>query len=216
MNPAPDTAAAAGNGGDFDPRQAAELLGQATHEARRQFEARPAWFSASRAVGALAVYGSIWLSVRGQHPYLHPTAAAAPGGIIFGMLSLAAAVALAKRANAGVTGRSRLHPYEIAILTAIWAGVFVIMGVLAGAGVSDGVVYGLYPATVPLIAGGLAWAGMMLARADWRSVATGLGIAVVGAAGLAGGPAGSWLIVGVGSCAVLLARAAFTAWRQRA
>ena len=32
------------------------------------------------------------------------------------------------------------------------------MGALAGAGVSDAIVYGLYPAAVPLIAAGVAWA----------------------------------------------------------
>jgi hypothetical protein len=30
-----------------------------------------------------------------------------------------------------------------------------------------------------------------------------------------GGPAGSWLITGIGLCAVCLGMAAFTAWRQR-
>jgi hypothetical protein len=30
-----------------------------------------------------------------------------------------------------------------------------------------------------------------------------------------GGPAGSWLIMGIGLCAVHLGSAAYTAWRQR-
>jgi len=38
---------------------------------------------------------------------------------------------------------------------------------------------------------------------------------VAAAAAGFGGPAGSWLITGIGLCAVYLGIAAFTAWRQR-
>ena len=61
-----------------------------------------------------------------------------------------------------------------------WVGVFVIMGALAAAGVSNAVVYGVYPATVPLMAVGLAWAGIMAARAEWRPCGTAVAVAVVG------------------------------------
>ena len=43
MNHTPDTAAPAGNGGSFDPRQAAALLDQTTQQARRQFEPAQPW-----------------------------------------------------------------------------------------------------------------------------------------------------------------------------
>ena len=72
----------------------------------------------------------------------------------------------ARRATAGVSGRSRLRPAEITVMAAAWLGVFAVMGALAGAGVSKAVVYGTYPATVPLMAAGLAWAGIMAARAS--------------------------------------------------
>ena len=69
MNDAPDTATTAGNGGTFDPRQAAALLDQTTQQARRQLTPSPPWLLATRAVAVLAALGAIWLSVRGQHPY---------------------------------------------------------------------------------------------------------------------------------------------------
>jgi hypothetical protein len=215
MNPTPDTTTA-DNGGEFDPQQAAALLNQTTQRARRQLEPFPPWLSVIRGVGVLAVYGVIWLSVRGQHPYMHPTAAVIPVGIAFGVVNLTAVVVVAKRATAGVSGRSRLHPAEIGVITAIWLGLFVVLGVLAGAGVSDAIVYGLYPATVPLIVCGLAWAGIMAARANWDACGTGLAVAVVGAVAAFAGPAGSWAVAGVGLCAVLLGRAAIIARRQRA
>lgn len=96
-----------------------------------------------------------------------------------------------------------------------WVAVFVVMGALAGAGVSRAIVYGLYPVTVPLMVAGLAWAGIMAARANWRWSGTGLAVAVVGVVGTFAGPAGAWAVAGVGLCIVLLGSAAAIAWRQR-
>jgi hypothetical protein len=215
VNHAPDTTTAAGNGGTFDPQQAASLLDRTTQQTRRQFEPYPPWLLAARGIGVLAAFGAVWLSVRGQHPYRHPTDAVIPVVITFGVLNLVATVAVARRATIGVSGKSRLRPAEIAVVAAVWAGAFVIMGVLAGAGVSDRVVYGLYPVTVPLIAGGLAWAAIMAARADWRKFSTALAVAVTGILGLFAGPAGVWLVAGIGLCVTLLGSAAAVAWRQR-
>jgi len=96
-----------------------------------------------------------------------------------------------------------------------WVAVFVVMGVLAGAGVSRAVVYGLYPTTVPFMVVGLAWAAIMAARANWRSCGTGLAVAVVGAVGAFAGPAGAWAVAGLGLFIVFVGNAAATAWAQR-
>lgn len=215
MSPIPDTTTA-NNDGNFDPQQAAALLDRTTQQARRQFEPSPPWFLALRAVLALVAYGAIWLSVRGQHPYTHPTALALPGVFAVVVVNLGASVAVARRATAGVSGRTRLRPAEIAVTAAVWAGVFVVLGALAGARVSDSITYGLYPAGVPLIAAGLAWAAIMAARGNWRPCCTALAIAVVGVVALFAGPAGAWGVVGLGICVVLLGSAAVIAWRQRA
>jgi hypothetical protein len=122
-------------------------------------------------------------------------------------------VGVAKRATAGVSGRSRLRPAEIAIAVAAWVVVFAVMGVLAAQGVSRGIVYGVYPMTAPLIVAGLAWAAITARRADWRQFGT--AVAVVGIVGVFAGPAGAWAVAGVGLCLVLLGSAAVIAWRQR-
>ncbi len=204
------------NGGNFNPQQAAALLHQATRQARRQFEPFPPWILAIRAVLALGAYGALWLNVRGQHPYAHPTAAVIPVGVAVGIVNVVATVAVAKRATAGVGGRSRLLPAEIAVMTVVWIGVFVAMGVLIATGASDAIVYGLYPATAPLIVGGLGWAGIMAAQADWRACGSGLTAATVGAVAAFAGPTGAWAVVAVGLFVVLLEHACETAWRQRA
>jgi hypothetical protein len=163
----------------------------------------------------LAVFGAVWLNVRGQHPYQHPTAALIPVVIAFGLLNLIATVTVARRATAGLSGKSRLRPAEIAVLAAIWIGVYAAMGAMADAGVSDAVVYGLYPVAVPLIAAGLAWAGITAARADWRKCGVGLAVTVTGAVALSAGPAGAWAVAGVGLCVTLLGHAAVIVWQQR-
>jgi hypothetical protein len=214
MSPAPDTTTA-DNGGNFDPRQAAALLDQTTQQTRRHLEPAQPWLLAIRAFIALAIYGAIWLSVRGQHPYQHPTAAVIPVVVVLVIVNFVATVTVARRATAGVSGRSRLRPAEIAAMAVVWVGVFVVLGVLPGAGVSDSVVYGIYPATVPLMAAGLAWAGIMAARANWRACCTALAVAVTGAVALSAGPAGAWVVAGAGLFVTLLGTAAAIIWRQR-
>lgn len=199
----------------MDPREASTLLARTTLRARRQLAPSPPWLLVLRAVLVLAACGAVWLSVRGQHPYRYPTVAAILGIVAFGIVNLAVTVAVAKRATTGVQGRSRLHPAEITILAAVWVGVYVVMVALAFAGVSDAVVYGWYPISVPLILAGLAWAGMMAARARWRPFGTGVAVAVVGGAGVVAGPVGAWAVAGVGLCLILLASAAVIAWQQR-
>jgi hypothetical protein len=215
VNHTPDNTAAAGNGGSFDPQQAAALLDQTTQQARRQLEPAQPWLLVIRAVVVLAVLGAVWLNTRGQHPYQHPTASLIPVVIAFGVLNLVATVTVARRATAGLSGRSRLRPAEVAVLAAMWIGVFAALGAMAGAGVSDAVVYGTYPVTAPLIAAGLAWAGITAARADWRRCGIGLAVAVTGGVALAAGPAGAWAVAGVGLCVTLLAQAAIIVWQQR-
>lgn len=209
-------AATAGNGGDFDPHEAAAILDQATQRARRQFEPYPPWLLAIRAVLALIAYGAIWLSVRGQHPYRHPTAALIPVGVGVGVLVVVTTVVVGKHASSGISGRSRFRPAEIGVAALVWIGVFVAMAAMAGAGVSDRIVYGLYPASAPLIVAGLAWAAIKAARGDWRACVEGLAAAAVGAVALSAGSAGAWAVAGVGTCLLLLVRAGEILWRQQA
>jgi hypothetical protein len=210
MNHATGTTAS-DNGGTFDPRQAAAVLDQTTRQARRQLQPSPPWLLATRAVLVLLALGAIWLSVRGQHPYRGPTAVGIPVLIGFIVVNFTATVAARHRAIAGVVGKTRFTQAEIAIMAASWLAAVVLLLALAGAGVSAG----HYPTTV-LIIPGLAYAGVMVARAGWRGCAMGLAVAAIGVAGLFAGSAGSWAVAGAGLCIALLAQAAVIAWQQRA
>ena len=201
---------APGNGGTFDPEQAAALLDQTTQQARRKFQPSPPWLLVTRAALVLAVLGAIWLSVRGQHPYRGPTAADVPVLVAFIVVNFAATVAVRWRATAGVSGRSRFSQGEITVLVLAFVAAVVAMVGLGAAGVN----FATYPTSV-LVIPGLAWTVLMAARANWRELATGLAIVVIGIVGAFAGPAGSWAIAAVGLCAVLLGDAAAIAWQQR-
>ena len=208
MNHTSDTTAA-GNGGNFDPREAAALLDQTRRQARRQFEAAQPWLLAIRAVLVLATLGTVWLSVRGQHPYQGPGASALLIVTAFVIINYTATVAVRRRATAGVSGKSRFTPAEIAILAAAWiapGGVMVALGVTWDS--QSG-----YLLTVPLIVAGLAFAALMAVRADWRQCGIGLAVAVTGAAGAATGQPGAWAVTGIGLCLTLLGSAAVIAWQ---
>jgi hypothetical protein len=214
MSHTPD-AATAGNGGKFDPQQAAALLGQTTQQARRQLEPSPPWLLAIRAVGVLATCIAVWLSVRGQHPYRHPTGTVIPVLVAFVIVNFVATVTVRRRATTGVSGRSQLRGTDIALLVAAFAGAAVVMGALAGAGASTAFVYTVYPATVPLLAAGLVWAAINATRGNWRECASGLAVAVTCTVGVFAGPVDVWLVLGIGLCAALLGGAAAGIWRQR-
>ena len=197
MNPTPDTTTSAGNGGNFDPQQAAALLDQTTQRARRRLAPSPPWLLATRGVAVLIALGAIWLSVRGQHPYQGPTAADIPILIAFVVLNFAATVAVRERAtrrdtrqNPAAPGRDH-HPGGV-------------LGRRARAHVGTVRRRGeLRPVPAPrsLIVPGLAYAAVMAAREDWRGCGEGLAVAAVGVVGAFAGPAGSWAVTGVGLCA---------------
>ena len=177
MNHTPDTAAA-GNGGTFDPQQAATLLNQTTQQARREFAPSPPWLLVTRAVLVLAALGAIWLSVRGQHPYRGPTAADIPVLIGFIVVNFVATVAVRRRATAGVTGRTRFSQGEIMLLVAAFVAAVVVMAGLSAAGVS----FAWYPTSVMVIPG-LAWAAIAATRANWLGFGTGLALVALGRGG---------------------------------
>ena len=204
------------DGRHLDPRQAATLLEQTRRQARRQFEPSPPWLLMIRAILVLAACGTVWLSVRGQHPYQHPTTTAVLVIVAFGLLNLGATVAAAKHAGTGIRGTTRLRRADITILALAWIAVFVVMVAMAFTGVHPAIVYGVYPVTAPLIVGGLAGAAVMAARRRWRTCGTSLAAALVGTVAVFAGPVGAWAVAGVGLCLVLLATAAAIAWQQRA
>jgi hypothetical protein len=218
MNETRDTneAAGAGDEGELDPREAATLLAQTKRQARRTFNPNPPLLSLLRAVVVLGAYGAVWISVRGQHPYNGPTGPAL--GILYGLVLIViiASAGFLKRATTGVKGPSRMRPAESIVLAAAWILVYVFQGALGAAGASHAIIYGIWPATAPLIFLGLVGAGLAQARGDWPTFGGTLTVAVIACIAAYFGPAGAWLVAGIALATALLVHAGATAWRQRA
>jgi hypothetical protein len=86
MNGPRDTneAETADEGGGLDPREAATLIEQTKRQARRQFALQTPLLALIGAAFFLVAYGTIWLSVREQHPYQGPTGTAL--GVFYGLV----------------------------------------------------------------------------------------------------------------------------------
>ena len=214
MNRTPDTTTA-GNGGHFDPQQAAALLDQTTQQARRRFTPGPPLLWVYRAAFVLVAFGGYWLSVRGHRdPYSAP-----PGGLVAVIFALVAinigwSTWALKRAGAGVSGPAqRKRRAWIGVMLVAWVAAYAFTVPLYHASASHPV-WGLYPASAPLMIVGLAAAATSAARRDWPIAGTTLAIAIIAAVAGFGGPAGAWLIMGIGLSAVCLGTAAFTVWQQ--
>jgi hypothetical protein len=211
----PSDAATAENGGPFDPRQAAALLDQTTQQARRNLTSGLPLLYLYRAVFVLVAFGGFWLSVRGQHPYSGPRGWSLPVAFTLVAINIVWSALALKRAGTGVIGPAeRARRTWIGIMVAAWIVAYVITAPLYHAGASHPA-WGLYPASAPLMIVGVVGAATAPLRRDWPMVGVCLALAVVGAVAGFGGPVGSWLIVGIGLSAAMLAAAAFITWQLR-
>jgi hypothetical protein len=206
-----------GDEGGLDPRGAAQLLERTRREAQRGLDFRSPWLSLLAAAVALVAFGAVWLSVRGQRPYMGPTAVSLVVLYAVVLIRIGTVVYAHRRAKAGVSGRSvRQQRAEGAALAVALVAVYVLMGALAHDGASDAVVYGVYVATAPLIVLGAFWAARSAVREDWPGLGISIAIMLVAAGSAFAGPRGVWLSDGVGCCVVLLGYSAAQAWLLRA
>jgi len=212
MNLTPDGTASAdngGNGGNFDPQQAAALLDQTIQNARRTFASGPPLLWLYRAVFVLVTFGGFWLSVRSQQPYTGPRGWSLPLAAVLIAINIVWSVLILKRSGAGVSGPAqRSRQTWIGVMLAVWIIAYAITAPLYHAGAS-------HPASAPLMIVGLIGAATAAARRDRPTAATLLAFAVVAAAAGFGGPVGAWLITGIGLSAACLGTAAFKVWQQR-
>lgn len=204
-----------GSDGNFDPQQAAALLDQSTQRARHQFMPGPPLLWVYRAAMVLVAFGAFWLSVRGQQPYTGPTAPAIAVMAALVAVNVGWSAWAVRRAASGISG-----PAQRA--WRIWAGIMLVVLVAscsilapayeAGTGQPE---WGLYLANGPLLITGIVGA-VTSAALHVRAIAGPLlAIAVVGVIAGFSGPAGAWLVMGIGLCLVCLGTAAFKARQQR-
>jgi hypothetical protein len=206
---------AAGNGADFDPRQAAAVLDRASSRARRRLAATPPSLWAFRSLVALVACGSIWLSVRHQDPYTGPTAAAVAVAFVPVVINIVWSTIALRRANTGVSGPAqRAMRIWLGIVLAVWVIAYAVTAPLFHGAVSSPT-WGWYPANAPFIIVGLVGAAGAVALRGRAMTGICLALALIAAAAGFAGPAGYWLIMGIGIGAMMLVGAAYTARAQR-
>ena len=201
----------------FDPGDAARLLAQTTRRAQREFDVHTPLLSLIRAVAVLVGYGAIWWSVRGQHPYTRPDGTVLVVVVLVVALTIGAGARVTRRATAGVSGPSLLQRRAVLVVFVVaYVATLVFMGALLYHGASTAIVYGVFPATAPLIVGGAAAAGAFAAQEDWLALGTTLAIVAVAALSAFAGPVTVWAATGVGCCLVLVGYAAAQVWLRPA
>jgi hypothetical protein len=192
--------------GSLDPRDAAALFAEVKNKASRELEFNSLLLTVLGGFIMPIVFGAIWLSVRHQHPYQGPSAGAI--GVLYLVVLFVDVVALIayRRSSRGVGGRFKRNQRVLsAIGVTGLVSVYVIMGALEHAGVSNAVVYGIYPATVPLVIGGMIGAVGAASRDDWTLFGAALAVTLVAAGAAFGGPVNAWAITGFGCGAVFFA-----------
>lgn len=189
----------------LDPQAADLLLRQTTAAASRQLQYNMFPQCLLGGFLFLIAYGDMWLSVRHQHPYRGPSGGSI--GVLYLLILVVDVIAVVnyRRSAKGVRGRvSRQRRVIMAVGVVGIVGVYVIMGALYHAGVTRSVVYGIYPASVPLLVGGMIGAVAAANREDWTLFWGSLAVSGVGAGAAWAGAVNSWAVSGFGSCAVLL------------
>ncbi len=191
---------------ELSPQQAARLIEQTDQQAKRQFGYwQSPWLSLAAAAIWLVLYGTLWISVRGQHPYQGPTgwALLTIYAVIMGTAITAAIVTRSRRAQQGIRGRTRRREtYLGAVMGSAYIAHLVFQGALLHLGASHAIVYGVYPAVVsPIVL--VAAAGVFAAiRQDVQTLCATIALIAVLAGSAFAGPIWVWFSCGVGGCAV--------------
>jgi hypothetical protein len=217
MDETHDDVDAAGNGDSaLDPREAAELMEQATIRARREFETSSPALAALGAGVFLFGYGAVWWSMRDQHSYAGPATWAIV--VLYALIVVSAVISrgLLHHATAGIGGWARRQMIAGGIAVAV-AGIaaWTVQGALRYLGVSFEIIYGVYGPTVPLIAIAAAATGFAASRAKWPEFYLAIAIVLIAAGTTFFGPDGAWGLTGVGCAAALLVYAAVLIVRLR-
>jgi hypothetical protein len=189
----------------FDPSDAADLLVRTRLNARRSFEQRSPLICLFSAVVLLAVYGTLSLSVRNQHPYVRPSAAVV--GWVYGMVAVSIVVSVTayRRAVSGVRGQARRQDAVAALVVGVpWIAVYVFNGALHADGFGSNLVYGVFDAAGPWLVVGTGMAALGAGREQWGRMTAGLVVVGIGTTAAFFGPAGCWGVIGVGAFVLLV------------
>lgn len=205
------------DGGELDPRKAAQLLEQTGRRTRRELTPNPPWLELIVA-GPLVffLYGCLYMSVRGQHPYVGPRGTWVVVMVLGLIASSLLRLAFFDRAVSGLSGTSvrRMAGLGATIVGGVVC-VYVLDGALAHAHVGTSITLGVFDASAPLLVLAAIWATMSAYRENWVELGSAIALMGVVAGAAFAGPIGVWGVIAVGGSLVLMPHALVTLWQQR-
>jgi hypothetical protein len=175
---------------DMDAQQAAVIMQQARERARRELAVRRPVLFLTWGLVVFVGYGALWLSVRGQHPFLGPTVPAVVTLVALLVAATIVTVRFIDRASSGIGGLSVLQ--RGIFVLALAAGGFA-MGIFIHAAynaVADRRLVALIAAAAPLLVVGLVFVASCAVNGvlDRPRLALGLWLLAVAAEGGWAGP----------------------------
>jgi hypothetical protein len=203
-----------GNRTGMDIHEAAAIMQDTTERARRALIVRRPVVFAVWGVAWLVADGAIWLSVRGQHPYIGPTPASLVALTIVAAAAAAITAVLVGRAGSGVGGWTVLQR-RIFLLSYLggYIALFTLEAAIDHAGASPAVL-GVYGAAAPILLAAVVIAASSALNLDWSVFGLGIWLLAVAAGSGFAGPVGVWAVSALAGGAALLLMAA-TGLRRR-
>lgn len=201
----------------LDPREAARLLHVTQREARRRFTHQTPLLSLANALTMLVIYGAIWSSSRGHHPYRGPSLGVIGVVYIVVAVMVVVSVSMYVRATAGVSGPSRREERILAIpLLVSIVGVYVFDGALKYDGFDVAIVYGVFDAAGPWLVVGAVLAGLAAAQEDWWKLGAAIAVIAIGVGSAFAGSVDVWGVLAVSGCVLFLGQAGLRfVWSRR-
>jgi hypothetical protein len=208
MNEEQGTTAEADQEIGSDIQRAAAILQEASEHARHQLTYQYPVLFTTWGLMYLLGYGVLWLSVRGQRPYVGPTPTALLSLTVVVAAAMTVTVVLVGRAVTGVGGSSA-RQRRVYVLSSIvgFAGLFTLEAALAHAGASRAVL-GVYGAAAPILLTGVICALGAAVALDWTVFGLGLWLVAVAAGCGFAGPATVWAVDALAVSAAFFAIAA--------
>ena len=197
-----------GNRTGMDIHEAAAIMQDTTERARRALIVRRPVVFAVWGVAWLVADGAIWLSVRGQHPYIGPTPASLVALTIVAAAAAAITAVLVGRAGSGVGGWTVLQR-RIFLLSYLggYIALFTLEAAIDHAGASRAVL-GVYGAAAPILLVAVVIAASSALNLDWSVFGLGIWLLAVAAGSGFAGPVGVWAVSALAGGAALLLMAA--------
>lgn len=174
----------------MDAQGAAVIMEQARERAGSELRVRRPLLFVTWGLVLLIGYGSMWLSVRGQHPFHGPAWQALLLSFLLLLIALTVTAQIVDWAASGVGGRSEVQRgiFVLAIVAG-YAALLIEKTAMASAGASRPV-QAVLGATAPMLAAGLVFVATsaVAGRLNWVRLALGLWLLAVAAGGAWGGP----------------------------